>query len=114
MERLFALAHEANVPGDHLQAAQAIEGALKRSTGKDLPINVDGAIAAILCEIQYPITLSNALFIVARLTGILAHANEEMTQMPPMRHIDPLDFGYAGPADRDLPEAGWTVSPLNM
>lgn len=104
LERLFALAHEANVPGDHLQAAQAIEAALKRSTGKDLPINVDGAIAAILCEIKFPITLSNALFIVARLTGILAHANEEMTQMPPMRRIDPVDFAYAGPAERDVPE----------
>jgi citrate synthase len=104
LERLFALAHEADVPGDHLQAAQAIEAALKRSTGKDLPINIDGATAAILCEIKFPITLSNALFMVARLTGILAQANEEMTQMPPMRRIDPVDFSYAGPADRDLPE----------
>ncbi len=104
LERLFELAREANVPGDHLQAAQAIEAALKRSTGKDLPINVDGAVAAILCEIEFPITLSNALFIVARLTGILAHANEEITQMPPMRRINPVDVGYAGPAERDLPE----------
>lgn len=104
LERLFTLAREADVPGDHLRAAQAIEGALKRSTGKDLPINIDGAIAAILCEIKFPITLSNALFIVARLTGILAHANEEITQMPPMRRIDPVDFSYAGPAERELAE----------
>jgi len=113
LERLFALAHEANVPGDHLQAAMAVEAALKRSAGKDLPINVDGAIAAILCEIKFPITLSNALFIVARMTGILAHANEEMTQMPPMRRIDPLDLAYAGPTDRTLPEAGRPAGPSN-
>jgi len=104
LDRLFGLAHEANVPGIHLQAARAIEAALKRSTGKDLPINVDGAMAAILCEIRFPATLSNALFMVARLTGILAHANEEMTQMAPMRRIDPVDFAYNGPADRRLPE----------
>jgi citrate synthase len=102
LERLFELAQQANVPGNHLQAARAIEGALKRSSGKDLPINIDGAIAAILCEVGFPVTLSNALFMVARLTGLLAHAHEEITQMPPMRRIDPVDFGYAGPADRDL------------
>jgi citrate synthase len=101
LERLFELAQQANVPGKHLQAARAIEGALKRSTGKDLPINIDGAIAAILCEVGFPVTLSNALFMVARLTGLLAHAHEEITQMPPMRRIDPVDFGYAGPGDRD-------------
>jgi citrate synthase len=102
LDRLFGLAEEAKVPGNFLQAAHALEAALKRSTGKDLPINIDGAIAAILCEVGFPVTLANALFMVARLTGILAHAHEEITQMPPMRRIDPVDFSYAGPADRDL------------
>jgi len=77
---------------------------LKRSTGKDLPINIDGATAAILSEMGFPPTLSNALFMVARLTGILAHANEEITQMTPMRRIDPVDHGYDGPPERNLSE----------
>ncbi len=102
LERLFDLAHAANVPGAHLQAAHAIEAALKQSTGKDLPINIDGAMAAILCEINFPVSLSNALFMVARMTGVFAHANEEIQEMPPMRRIDPVDFGYAGPAERNL------------
>ena len=103
LARLFALAGEANVPGAHLAAARAIEGALKRTTGKDLPINIDGAMAAILCEIGFPMPLANAVFMVARLAGILAHANEEITQMSPMRRIDPVDHGYAGPPARGLP-----------
>ena len=103
LARLFALAHEAKVPGNYLEAALALEGALKRSIGKDLPINIDGAMAAILCEIGFPIMLSNALFMAARIAGILAHANEEIEQMPPMRRIDPVDHSYAGPANRDLP-----------
>ncbi len=102
LERLFDLAHAANVSGAHLQAAHAIETALKQSTGKDLPINIDGAMAAILCEINFPVSLSNALFMVARMTGVFAHANEEIQEMPPMRRIDPVDFGYAGPAERNL------------
>jgi citrate synthase len=103
LERLFSLAREAEVPGIHLEAAQALVRALKRSTGKDLPINIDGATAAILCEIGFPPPLSNALFMVARLTGILAHANEEITRMSPMRRIDPVDHGYDGPPERKLP-----------
>jgi len=103
LERLFQLAKEAEVPGVHLEAAQAIVRALKRKTSKDLPINIDGATAAILCEVNFPTSLSNALFMVARITGILAHANEEITQMPPMRRIDPVNHGYDGPPARNLP-----------
>ncbi len=102
LERLFALAREANVQGNYLQAARALEGALKRSTGKDLPINIDGAMAAILCEIGFPPTLANAVFMIARLTGIMAHVNEEITRMPPMRRIDPIDWSYDGPRTRRL------------
>jgi citryl-CoA lyase len=103
LERLFELAKEAEVPGIHLEAARAVVRALKRSTGKELPINIDGATAALLCEIDFPPSLSNALFMVARITGILAHANEEITQMPPMRRIDPVNHGYDGPSVRNLP-----------
>ncbi len=100
--RLFELARAANVRGNYLQAAQAIESALKQSTGKELPVNIDGAIAAILCEIGFPVTLANAVFMIARMSGILAHAHEEITQMPPMRRIDPVDHGYAGPPAREI------------
>lgn len=102
LEQLFSLASDAEVNGLYIEAAQAIVRALKRSTGKDLPINIDGATAAILCEISFPSSLSNALFMVARITGILAHANEEITQMPPMRRIDPVNHGYDGPQVRYL------------
>lgn len=102
LEKLFQLAKEAEVTGVYLESAQAIARALKRITGKDLPINIDGATAAILCEIGFPANLSNALFMVARLTGILAHANEEITRMPPMRRIDPVNHSYDGPPARNL------------
>ncbi len=105
LARLFDLAREANVRGNYLQAAHATENALKKSTGRELPINIDGAMAAILCEIGFPATLANAVFMIARLTGILAHAHEEITQMPPMRRIDPVDHSYSGPPERELPDS---------
>jgi citrate synthase len=100
--KLFDLANEAGVAGNYLEAARAILRALQRSTGKDVPINIDGAMAAILCEIGFPRSFANALFMVAPLTGILAHANEEITQMPRMRIIDPVDYSYDGPKERKL------------
>jgi len=103
VRRLFDLAREADVRGTFLDSARAIEGALKRSAGKDLPINIDGAMAAILCEIGFPATLANAVFMVARITSLFAHAHEELMEMPPMRRIDPVDHSYAGPEKRDLP-----------
>jgi citrate synthase len=102
LERLMGLAQEAEVSGLYLAAAQALEISLHRVLGKTLPINIDGVMAAILCEINFPIGLANALFMTARLTGILAHAQEEQERMPPMRRIDPVDHGYCGPEKRDL------------
>lgn len=104
LTRLFSLASDAGVDGRYLAAAEAIEAGLKRALGRELPINIDGAMAAILAEIGFPANLSNALFIASRLAGILAHAGEELTSMPPMRRIDPVDHGYCGPPPRPLPE----------
>lgn len=102
LDRLFAIAAEAGVSGNYLAAAQALADGLRRSLGRECPINIDGAMAAILLEIDFPPGLANALFMVARLTGILAHAQEEQERMPPMRRIDPVDHGYSGPPPRSL------------
>lgn len=102
LDRLFSLAQEAEVQGDYLAAAQALADALERALGKPLPINIDGAMAAILLEVGFPADLANALFIVSRITGILAHAQEEQQRMPPMRRIDPVDHGYSGTPPRRL------------
>jgi citrate synthase len=102
LARLFGLAREAGVSGRYLAATQALERALNRAVGKALPINIDGAMAAILSEVGFPAGLANALFMVARISGILAHAHEEKEQMPPMRRIDPVDHGYSGPEQRTL------------
>jgi citrate synthase len=102
LDRLFAIADEAGVTGHHLAAATAIEAALARSVGRPVPLNVDGAMAALLCEVGFPSDLGNALFIAARLAGILAHANEERQTMAPMRRVDPTGHTYHGPGHRPL------------
>ena len=103
-DKLFTLAVDAGVGGGYIAVAQLISKVLSEKAGKELPINVDGAVAAILCELDYPTELGNAPFLIARLTSLLANAYEEITTMPRMRRINPVNFGYTGVPDRDLPK----------
>lgn len=101
--RLFDLAAELGLAGKHVAIARAVEAALAAQLGKPLPINVDGAIAALLCDLDLPPEIGNAFFIMARVPGLVAHVHEEKTRMKPMRRIDPVNYAYDGPADRKLP-----------
>jgi len=100
-ERLFALAEELGLAGVHVRIARAVERFFGES-GKPLPINVDGAIAALLCDLGIPAEIGNAFFIIARVPGLVAHVHEEKTRMKPMRKIDPVDFEYDGPGERKI------------
>ena len=82
--------------------ARAFETALEASLGRRLPLNVDGALAALLVDLDFPPELGNAFFIVARVTGLAAHAHEEMTRQRPMRRIHPTDHEYDGPPPREM------------
>jgi citrate synthase len=100
-ERLFALAKQAGKHGSFVEMALAL-GRVFEISGKPLPINVDGAIAAVLCELDFDPQLANAFFIMARVPGIVAHVYEERTRQKPMRKIDPNAYTYDGPPSRSL------------
>jgi len=101
-KRLLALADELRVSSNGITMARAFEKALEESLGRRLPLNVDGALAALLVDLGFPPELGNAFFIIARVTGLAAHAHEEMTRQRPMRRIHPTDHEYDGPAPREL------------
>jgi len=100
--RLFQLAEEWGLAGEFVQMARAVEASLQKIIGKKLPINVDGAIATLLCELDFPPELGNAFFIMARVPGLVAHIHEEQTRYKPMRRIHPMDHEYDGPEERNL------------
>lgn len=100
--RLFELAAAAGVDREgkgHIGAARAVERAFA-AAGKPLPINVDGAIGAILAELGFEPAMMNGLFMIARTPGLVAHVVEEKTRMKPMRRIDPdpANQQYDGPS----------------
>jgi citrate synthase len=99
--RLFELAGDAGVSGHYVAAAKAVEAEFA-GQGKALPINVDGAIAAILCELGFDPGVMNGVFMIARVPGLVAHVTEEQTRMRPMRQIDPVNHVYDGPAARTM------------
>ena len=104
--RLFQMALELEVEGDHVQMIRAVEMCLaeRDQTGHPLPVNIDGAIAAVCGDLGIPPAVANALFIISRVPGIAAQAREESDRYKPMRQIDPKDHVYDGPSQRRLPE----------
>ena len=101
-KKLFSMADELKIAGEYISLAKDFEAELEKSLGKKLPINVDGAIAALLCEMEFDVIFANAFFMIARVPGLVAHIYEEKTRYKPMRKIHPTDVTYDGPEERSL------------
>ena len=103
--RLFQMALELEAEGGHIQMIRAVEHVLaERPEMEAVPVNIDGAIAAVCGDIGIPPEIANALFIISRVPGIAAQAQEERAREHPMRQIDPKDHVYDGAAARRLPD----------
>jgi len=105
--RLMQLAMELELDADHIRLMRMIERLLESRTGPHgatMPMNVDGAIAAVCGDLGLDYEFGNALFIISRVPGLIVHAHEERLRQTPMRQIDPKDHVYDGPSERRLPE----------
>jgi citrate synthase len=101
-KKLLAMADQYKPAAKYVALARVFEAEMERAFGKKLPLNVDGAIATLLCELEFDPALANAFFMIARVPGLVAHIYEEKTRYKPMRQIHPTDVEYDGPADRTL------------
>jgi citrate synthase len=99
-----AAAKKGTVGGGYVAIGREVEAAIKRRTGKSIPMNIDGATAVIFCELGFAPPMGRGLFILSRSVGILAHAWEQTTQGKRMKGPMPkqIPFTYAGPAKRKL------------
>ncbi len=100
--KLFEIAAKNKFSGLHIDLCKAIEKALEQKSGKKLPINVDGAIAAVISDMGFDWRLGKGFFIISRVPGLLAHAYEEMTREKPMRQLGNKNFIYDGPGERKI------------
>jgi citrate synthase len=76
-ERILQLAHDHGVDGAHVALARALRDEVVDSHGMPLPMNVSMPIAAVMLDLGFPVSAVQAVPILARVAGLLAHLAEE-------------------------------------
>lgn len=94
---IFNKAKELGLPQKYIDKAVAIQQEFEKQSGKKLPINIDGAIAAITSELGFDWRLGKAVFALGRMPGMIAHAHEEIVNEKPYRRLEDNDVEYTGP-----------------
>ena len=74
---LLKLAAEKGVEGRYIAALRAVEAALPEALGRALPINVNGAIPAVMLDVGFPLAALKGISLLARTASLIAHLNEE-------------------------------------
>lgn len=94
VEVLFSLAQDGNRTPDAVSFMNALQQVASARI-KTLPINIDGALAALLYEMGFTAQAGKLIFIVGRVAGLTAEVAEEYAREKPMRIRIPLE--YDGP-----------------
>jgi citrate synthase len=94
---LFDMARAEGIAGDGVRFMEAVEAAAAARI-KRLPLNIDGALAAILHDIGFPPFAARLVFIIGRVAGIAAEVAEEYAREKPMRIKIPVEYDGPAPA----------------
>jgi citrate synthase len=79
--RILELADQRGVSGRHVAALKAFPAAVEAAWGKKLPMNLQGPMAAVLLDLDFPAAAIRGIPILARTVGLIGHLNEE-TERP--------------------------------
>jgi citrate synthase len=97
---LFHMARECSLAKDGVAFMDLLEVAVQEKI-KPLPINVDGALAAVLYDLGFPPAAGKLFFIIGRVAGLTAEVAEEYAREKAMRIRIPVE--YDGEPPRELP-----------
>jgi len=97
---LLALADETGVSAEHVAMLRILGRLAPEIMGRRLPVNVSGAIPAIMLDAGFPAGAMKGLPILARTAGLIAHLHEEAGRPIGfvMSHAADLAIAYDGPA----------------
>jgi len=84
--RLFALAREQGIAGRYVDLMERVRCEAEEQYGRILPINVTGAIGALVSELGFPWQIARGLGVMSRAIGLVGHIWEEV-QRPMAREI---------------------------
>jgi citrate synthase len=96
VEVLFDLARQDGRDGGGVTFIRALQNAVAAAI-KPMPINIDGALAALLYDLGFPPEAGKLLFIIARVAGLTAEVAEEYAREKPMRIRIPVEYDGVPP-----------------
>jgi citrate synthase len=96
-ERLFEVAEQVGRTGGHIALLRAVVEQVETQSGHALPVNVTGAIGAVLLDLGYPVGLLRGFGILSRVPGLIAHLGEEMETGKGARLVRHLQDGGTWP-----------------
>ena len=79
-ERLFAIARETDNYGRHCALLERVSNRASERSGRLLPVNVTGAIAAIASDMGFRWQITRSFALIGRVLGALAHIQEEIDE----------------------------------
>lgn len=101
-QQVLQKAQELDFYGEYCKLALAVEQELERVKGKKIPLNVDGAIAAVISDMGFDYRLGKGFFIIGRVVGLVAHVFEEYIREKPFRRVSEEEIEYDGISPRTL------------
>ena len=94
---LFEMAREYDLAGKGIEFTQALEKSVREQI-RPLPVNIDGALSAVLHDLGFAPQVGKLIFIIGRVAGVTAQIIEEYVREKPMRIHIPVE--YDGPTPR--------------
>jgi citrate synthase len=97
-EALKDVAEEVGLADGYFALMERVRDAMQKVSGKNLVLNVDGALSALLVEMGFPGEEILAVNIIGSMTGVTTHVIEELRTGHPLRIVLDHDLSY------DLPK----------
>jgi citrate synthase len=95
---LFAVSAKAGGGQRFVEIAKVVEEVIPEVMGKDLKLNVSGAIPAVLLGVGFPVAALRGVPMLARTASLIGHLNEELN--------DPIGFALSYQATREYEYTG--------
>jgi citrate synthase len=98
VEALFNVSLQAGGGQRYVEIAKIVEAVIPELVGKELKLNVSGAIPAVLLGVGFPVNALKGVPMLARTASLIAHLNEELD--------DPIGFALSYQATREQQYTG--------
>lgn len=92
--KLFDIAKETGFFGRYCECALNVLNEINTLSSKPLPINIDGAMAAVLLDMGIDASLSQGIFMIARVPGLVAQIAEERESGEGIRRLEENEIEY--------------------